>query len=94
MQGGGARAHAVAFIVSCGPVLIATLMLLVSERKAVLAFPKKALIGPFHKERVQGGLGLHLVVGAAMTVMPVYHAVHTALAPTGAAAYCTLYGGC
>ena len=59
-----------------------------------VAAPKPALCAPFHKERLLGGLGLHLAFASAFTLFPAYHAVHTCLAQPGAAAYCMLRGGC
>jgi len=83
-------AQLVAALVGGGPVLVAVAMLALNDPNALAARARQALTAPFHKERLAGALGLHLVVGMAITVMPVYHIVHTALADPGQAAYCSL----
>ena len=69
------------------PLLVA----LTDTAKAVKS-PRRAFTAPFHKEGLFGALGLHVLVGGLMTVVPVYHLVHTTLAEPGQAAYCTLWG--
>jgi len=86
-------AHASAAAVAIGPVVAAVLLVMLSEPKKVAAEPKAALAAPFHKEQL-GALGMHLLVGGVIVAMPVYHLVHTAVAPAGAAAFCSLRGGC
>jgi len=91
---GSSAAHLAASAVALGPVAAAVLLVLLTEPAKVAADPKAALAAPFHKERLFGALGLHLLVGGLLTAMPVYHLVHTAVAPPGEAAYCSLRGGC
>jgi len=84
-------AQAVALLCSAGPVLVGLLLLLVTDRKAH-SRPRFTFTSPFHKEGLVGALGLHLAVGVAVTVVPVYHMVHMVLAPPGLSAYCSLHG--
>jgi len=84
-------AQAVALLCSVGPVAAGLLGLLLFDAKA-LRRPRFSLTAPFHKEGLLGALGFHLLVGGAVTVLPVYHMVHMVLAPPGESAYCMLHG--
>ena len=85
-------AQSVAALVSLGPVVVAMCFLLLSDSAAVSRDPRRALLGPFQAGRITGWLGFHLLMGAAMTILPVYCGVHTALAPVGNSAYCRIHG--
>ena len=87
-------APAIAALVATGPVLVAMVLVALGDPKKFMASPRFALMAPFHKERLFGALGLHLVMACFCTVLPVFYLVHTVLAPVGDSAYCHLMGGC
>ena len=86
--------HSVSFLVAIWPAACAYLLVALSEPATLLATPRKLLAAPFYKEALLGALGLHLTLATAITILPVYHLVHTCLAEPGASAYCTMRGGC
>ena len=88
---GVSGATAVALLCSVGPVAVGALLLTLADARKALAQPRATLASPFHKERLLGALGMHVGVGAAMTVLPVYHLVRMSLAPPGEAAYCSVH---
>lgn len=85
-------ASLVAALVSCGPIAASMLLLLCAHPKQALAKPRFAFLAPFHRDALLGWGGFHLAVGAALTVVPVYHAVEMALGERGQSAYCAIYG--
>ena len=86
-------AQSVAFFVACGPIVVASGLLAITEMNAIgRAGLRKTFAAPFHKERAVGALGLHLFVGAAVTAIPAYHLVQMALDEPGKGAYCVLFG--
>ena len=89
----GARvdgAQVIGALVAIWPLLLAVALTAAADVTAAWRSPRKAFAAPFHRERVAGVLGLHLLAGAACTVVPAFDAVHTALAPRGEAAFCRL----
>ncbi len=78
-------ARGVAGLAAVGPVAAAVLLQQLSGDKLSVRWP-------FHKERVCGTFGLHLLVGAAVTVLPCFHAVEALLLPPGQSAFHRLWG--
>ena len=95
-------ARSTGVLVSVSPLIVAMALEAIWASKyvvmALMSLGSKGRLGyrflyPFHKESLLGKFGFHTVVGTALTVVPVYHAVVTALAPSGESVYYTLYGG-
>jgi len=82
--------HLLAFLVSCGPVLVGALLLLASAPRYT-GF-KKMFLYPFHKDALLGSFGFNCTVGMLLSVLPVYHMVTMLLLPPGQSVYCQLYG--
>lgn len=70
----GWHAHAVALYTAFGPFAAAW-------GCARWHGDKQALLWPFHKERLMGSLGSHLLLGIVMTALPVYAGVLMTLTP-------------
>jgi len=71
-----------AAFVAYGPVLFALWLLVATGDKLSLRWP-------FHHEDLIGKLGLHLVLGMLIAVMPVYHTITAAFSQS---AYCQIWG--
>ena len=82
-------AQVIALWCSVGPVVVGCVLMALTDSQ-VRRQPRRTFTAPFHKEGVLGGMGLHLLVGAAFTVMPVYHLIHMVLSERGYAAVCSL----
>ena len=65
--------YLVAFVVSCGPILLGLLLLWLTDDKMSARWP-------FHKENVLGCFGAHLLLGFMVTALPVYHIITSLLA--------------
>ena len=72
--------HTLALLAGAGPVLLAQAMASLTDSSS------RSLLYPFHRE-AWGTLGLHLLVGTVICVLPVYVLVHTLLSPPGQALY-------
>jgi len=83
-------AHFIALACSVGPVAAGCALLALTEARKAAKAPRKTFLAPFHRESLLHGMGLHLLAGAALTVMPVFHLVHMTLAEPGQAACCYL----
>jgi len=77
------RPYQVAFLMSFGPVILGTVLMKMTGDKA-------SLLWPFHKENLTGWLGIHILVAVIISVLPVYHQITAALAPTSF--YCDVWG--
>ena len=76
-----------AFLVSAGPVIIAQLMANLSDRTN----KRSSIFYPFHKEGWKK-ISSHLLIGALITICPVYILVHMLLANPGDSFYFWLRG--
>uniref|UniRef100_A0A7S1RL96 Fatty acid hydroxylase domain-containing protein n=1 Tax=Alexandrium catenella TaxID=2925 RepID=A0A7S1RL96_ALECA len=83
--------HALAFIMSVGPLVIGAVLLALSSRRP-FATPRITFLYPFHKEKWLGAFGLNVVISLSVTVLPVYHLVHMLVSEPGNGIYYTLYG--
>eukprot|EP00937_MAST-01D_sp_MAST-1D-sp2_P006630 g6630.t1 len=87
--------HLLAALVSVGPLALGAAMLYASrpgrDRGGALDW-RKLFLYPFHKEKLLGAFGLNTALGLAVTVVPVFHAVHMLLAAPGEGVYCQLWG--
>ena len=79
--------HYMAFLVSAGPVIIAQLMANLSDRTN----KRSSIFYPFHKEGWKK-ISSHLLIGALITIGPVYILVHMLLANPGDSFYFWLRG--
>lgn len=88
------NARTVAAVVAVGPIAGAIILLFLTSsarrRWQQQGGLRRELSYPFHKERMVGSLGFHVVAGFLLTCVPVYHTVHMALADPGGSAYFSL----
>lgn len=76
----------VPFLVAGGPILLsASLHCVMTDR--FLSKIRRTLIFPFHKEKLYGYLGVHLIVGITVAAVPVYHTIETVLGEPGSSIY-------
>jgi len=76
-------ASTLAAAVAVGPIVYGLLVLTVFG-------DGYAYLWPFHKERLIGSTGFHLIISLLMVVLPTYHFVTTVLKPPGEAVYFTM----
>ena len=88
---GLSNAQLLGAVAGFGPVALGAAMLLQSTPRAT-ADLRRTLTYPFHKEPLLGAFGANLLLGLAVTAVPVYHTVAMLLAPPGQSAYCQLWG--
>ena len=79
-------ASKVALLVSVSPIVCSVVLHSVLTRR-FFEKPRRALLYPFHKESILGGLGMHLLVGAVTSVVPVFHMLETVLSQPGTSVY-------
>eukprot|EP00466_Bigelowiella_natans_P002817 jgi/Bigna1/130471/aug1.11_g5179 len=81
----------IAAIVAFGPYIFGVILTIYMTRNA-LSRPKYTLLFPFHKEKLLGQFGFHLLAGILFTSIPVYHAMSTILSDPGESIYFSIYG--
>jgi hypothetical protein len=69
-------ANNLAFLVGVGPIIYGLVVL-------ALAGDAMPYMWPFHKEKIIGATGIHLVIGTLMAVLPTYHFAATVLKAPG-----------
>ncbi len=66
-----------------GPVLFGAIILMLFDRHGAVASLggwRKTFLYPFHREALAGVLGLHVLMGVLVCVVPTYHMVVSVLA--------------
>jgi len=78
----------IAFLGSTGPILIGVLISILSSKKDL----RRALLYPFHKEKILGAFGINLLFSLLFTVIPIFHTIQMASSNPGEGIYFSLYG--
>ena len=86
-------ASVLAFMVACGPVFVAGVLLwcTASSRQRQTGF-RKLWLYPFHKEHLLGGYGFNVLVSTLIAVLPAYTLIHMFLSMPGESHYYTVQG--
>lgn len=89
-------AHMMGLLVAVGPIACSCVLLVCSSatpanKGSMIEKLRYLLLHPFHEESLLGWLGLHILAGIVLCVLPAYHTVTTLLLPPGQSVGCLLW---